>query len=221
MTTDDGLTPAESAILFILMAEAREVSSPELKTRFKMEIRKENRDKLNGLGYVTSSKPGRFFVHELADAGWVRVQEDLNFASSTGRALGAALSLIQSNLRDRVLPRTDFTTFGEMFSQKPVVPAQRAELTSEPEVRTDLDGRIRDAYKSLMSEPGAWVSLARLRGRLTDVPRAELDEALERLSLQTGVHLVPESNQKALNADEVDAALRSGGQDNHLLAIGV
>jgi hypothetical protein len=213
----DRLTASESAILIILMAYAREVSSPELKERFQIEIRKDNRDKLNSLGYVASRKPGRFYVHELTDKGWARLHDDLNFENPRARIMGAALAIFQTSLRDR-LPRFGIETFGELFSQTAVVPAQRAEPAADT---GDLGERIRGVYASLAGGAGAWVSLASLRQHFTDVPRAELDEALKRLSREDGVHLAPEDNQKTLTAAEIDAAVRSGGQDKHLLAIGV
>jgi len=99
----DNLTPAESALLILLMAEAREISNPELKERFRMTLDGKSRVKLNQAGYVSSVKVGRSFVHVLDDKGWDRVHQELNFASPAARALGAALSVLHDNLRERVL----------------------------------------------------------------------------------------------------------------------
>jgi hypothetical protein len=210
--TNDALTPSESALLIVLMAEAREVSNPELKERYNIDLTGESRRKLNELRYVASHKVGRAFVHQLDDQGWVRVHEELNFDSPRARALGAALAALHGNLRDRVLPRLD-QSFGEMFS--------RADDVTVQEEKGDLEERIREAYASLAPEPGAWVNLARLRPLFGDVDRPQLDEALRHLNRAPDVNIVPESNQKTLTDNDIDAAVRIGGQDKHLLAIGV
>ena len=237
MKNDDKLTATEGAVLMLLMAEAREIPNSEVTKRYGSALGRESREKLNRLGYLESRTEGRSIVHALGDKGWRLLTENtLEFPDVRPRIVGTALTSLHDALRSRVLPRAGLTRFGELFSQSATVPAatvpaatvpaatvlaQRAEAEPEPVGTGDLGGRIRDVYKSLASEPGAWVSLARLRAQFADVPRAELDEALKRLSRTDGVHLAPESNQKGLTAAEVDAALRSGGQDNHLLAIGV
>ena len=217
--TDDGLTPSESAILIVLMSEAREISNTELVARFGLDVRKTNRDKLNRLRYVASRKEGRTYVHALDDKGWVRVQHDLHFDSPRARALGAALFALHTNLRDRVLPRTGYRSFTEMFSHAADLPTAADEPVAEK--KDNLEERIRDAYASLADEPGSWVSLARLRPLFGDVDRSDLDQALQRLGRSPDVNIVPESNQKALGTEEINAAVRIGGQDKHLLAIGV
>ncbi|MDQ0365672.1 hypothetical protein [Catenuloplanes indicus] len=216
----DSLTASENALLLLLMSEMREISNTELTEKYG-ELKKPSRDKLNRLGYLESRKEGRTFVHALGDKGWALMEEDLHFPRSTPRVLGAALSAFHAAMRDRVLPKTQFTTFGEALSQSSIVPAQRVEAEVEPVVKDDLGERIRGVYGSLASRAGAWVSLASLRPHFADVPRADLDAALRQLSREDDVHLAPEDNQKSLTAAEVDAAIRTGGQDKHLLAIGV
>jgi hypothetical protein len=199
----DDLTPSESALLIVLMSEAREIPNAELKDRYHIDLKKPSREKLNRLRLIESRSEGRTFVHELADAGWVAVQKDLDFDSPRARALGSALAVLHGNLRDRVLQRTEFVSFGELFA------------------RPDLDARIRSAYALLAVEPKAWVSLTRLRAAFTDVARTDLDAALRKLERASDVNIVPESNRKTLTAEDQAAALRIGGQDKHLLAIGV
>jgi trans-aconitate methyltransferase len=210
---DADLTPMESALLIVLMSEAREISNTELAQRFQLTLTGRSRTKLNGLRYVDSHKVGQTFVHQLADEGWVRVQHDLNFASPRARALGAALSALHSNLRDRVLPRVDLS-LAEMFSQESAPAAT-------PEADADLQTRIRQAYRSLAKHPGAWVSLTALRPMLGDASTADVNDALRQLEQASDVNIVPESNQKTLTADDRAAAVHIGDQDKHLLAIGV
>jgi hypothetical protein len=147
----------------------------------------------------------------------VRVQRDLNFESPRARALGAALSALHGNLRNRVLPRVDLS-LAEMFSQASTPPPATPEPAAQSD--TDLQTRIRQAYGSLAQYPGAWVRLTALRPMLGNAPTADVNDALRRLEQAPDVNIVPESNQKTLTAEDQAAAVRIGDQDKHLLAIG-
>jgi hypothetical protein len=207
----DELTPSENAILIILMAEDREILNTEFTNDYRVVLRKASRDKLNRLGLIKTYTPEKILVHRLEDKGWARVQQDLDFVSSTGRAMGLALAILHTNLRDRVLPRTRFRNFTEMFARSDLVAAEGP----------NLEPRIRNAYNALAAEPKAWVALSRLRPFFGDVSTDDLDAALRRLERAPDVNIVPESNQKVLTAADRNAAVHIGGQDKHLLAIGV
>lgn len=208
----DNLTPSDSAILLALMAEARAMLNTELKERFGIDVDKDRREKLNRLQLVRSERSGRTFVHELDDKGWVEVQGTLDVSSPKARAIGGALAALHANVRERVLPRSGCRNLGELFSRGDIAPAQAA---------GGLEVRLRHAYAALATEPGAWVSLRRLRPFFADVPRADVDEALRALSRADDVNLAPENNQKTLTDADRAAAIHVGGQDKHLLAIGV
>jgi hypothetical protein len=264
--TGDNLLASESALLVVLMAEAREVLHTELRDTYGFEVRKPSRDKLVRLRYVSSRKSGRTFTLQLEDGGWVRVQKDLEVKARGAAAVGAALTALQTALRDRVLARSGCASLAELFALNDVrgevsVPGEvRGEVSVPGEVRgevsvpgdgrgevsvpgdgrgevsrtddlsggesvPDRDRQLRDrlvaTYHALAGEPGGWVGLARLRPFLADLPRDAVDEGLRRLSREAGVNVVPESNQKMLTGADTQAALRLGGQDKHLLAIGV
>ncbi|SDD94911.1 hypothetical protein [Actinokineospora iranica] len=87
-------------------------------------------------------------------------------------------------------------------------------------VETRWEQAIRDAITSLEHTRGDWVALVDLRPILNHwgTSRAAQDRHLKRLSLEGKVHLVPESNRKALREEDHDASLRLGGDDNHLIA---
>jgi hypothetical protein len=210
--TNDDLTPSDSAILIALMAEARAMLNTELIERYGIDVEKSRREKLNRLQLLRSEKSGRTFLHELDDKGWVRVQDDLDVSSPKAKAIGGALTAVHVNLRQRVLPRSGYRSLGEMFSRTDLTPSERP---------SNLDVRLRIAYAALAVEPGAWVALSRLRPFFGDMPKADVDEALRRLSRAADVNLVPENNQKVLTDADRAAALHLGGQDKHLLAIGV
>ncbi len=210
------LTPAENALLIVLMAEAREVLNTELTAVYGLDVRKESRDKLKDKQYVASRKSGRTYALLLDDKGWVHVQEELNFRSNGATAQAAAVSAVLRGLRDRVLDRSGCKSFAELFALDDVRgPA------SAPEQEKILRTRIVNAYEALKDEPGGWVSLTRLRPFFGDVSPAAMDEALRKVSREPGVTLAPESNQKVLTDADHEAAVHIGGQDKHLLAIGV
>ncbi|UWZ37498.1 hypothetical protein Drose_04235 [Dactylosporangium roseum] len=75
---------------------------------------------------------------------------------------------------------------------------------------------IRAAFARLQPQPGAWVSLARLRDDLGDRhDRRTVDEALRKLGREPGVVLAPEANQKTLDARSRAAAVIIGDQPKH------
>jgi hypothetical protein len=213
---NDELTPSENAILIVLMAEAREILNSELKALYGLDVRKSSRDKFASKRYVASRKSGRTYALALDDEGWVRAQGELAFRSNGATAHAAALTALLTSLRDRVLERSGCKSYAELFALSDV----RGPV-SGPDQEQLLRTRLVNAYAALAAEPGGWVRLTRLRPFFGDVPAAAVDEALRRLSREPGVNIVPESNQKMLTDADVAAALHLGGQDKHLLAIGV
>lgn len=209
----DELTPAENSILIVLMAEAREVLNTELKAVYGLDVRKPSRDKLGRLHLVSNRKSGPTYALQLDDKGWVHVQEELNFRSNGSTAQAAAVSALTNALRDRGLDRSGCKSFAELFALSDVRGPDSA-----PDV---LRTRIVNAYDALTDEPGGWVSLTRLRPFFGDVSRATMDDALRQVSREPGVTLAPQSNQKMLTDADHDAALHIGGQDKHVLSIGV
>jgi hypothetical protein len=85
----------------------------------------------------------------------------------------------------------------------------------------DLETRIRTVYGSLAPRPGAWLRHTDLRRKLADVPSEALDKAFLALSRADDVDMMGEANQKILTAEDRRNAVRVGGQDTHLIAIGV
>jgi hypothetical protein len=203
---DKGLSLPDFSALLVLAVEAREISNTELKELYKLSVDGERRRRLNELKLVESRKQGRGYLHLLTDAGWARLNEDLRAGAippMTGSAGAMARALLAW------LPRYMEST------GRPL-----ADLLYLPGEPASLEDRIRAAYTELAPRPEAWVSLARLRPLLGDVPRAEVDAALVRMERLPDVDLVPESNQKTLTAGDREAAVIIGNQAKHLLWIG-
>lgn len=83
---------------------------------------------------------------------------------------------------------------------------------------TDLQAKIREAYLTTASKPQDWVPLRTIRP-LVGGERADVDQALIALVRTGTVHLVPDSNRKALTDADRAAAIRIGTEDKHLIAI--
>jgi hypothetical protein len=210
----DRLGHKQTAAMLTLMVLGREVPNPELQERVGFTLTGKDRTQLNDTGYVASEKVGRTFVHQLTDSGWAwceaEMQERTPPPPRPQSVLCSALYLVLGGLsgflRQEKLRPAD--VFGVEVDVEP-----------EPEPESeDLEGRIRIAYRELVKEPRGWVGLVDLRPKL-GAPADEVDAVLKQLSGAGKIHLVPEDNRKALTAADHEAAIRIGGEDNHLLSI--
>ncbi|WP_271219711.1 hypothetical protein [Streptosporangium carneum] len=123
-------------------------------------------------------------------------------------------------------PATGDTATGDTAALAPETEAVLSPESEPGDVTASLEGepgdvtaRIRAAYAELAVEPGAWVSLARLRPLLGGFARAEVDSALKGMIHLPEVSIVPENNQKALTPEARAAAVVIGDQDKHLISI--
>lgn len=208
------LKPLQIAALVVLMAEAREISNPELKQLAGFDLTGKERTGLVDMKLIESRKvAGNALAHQLTDEGW-RTCKNLVEAvaqprgNNLGRALYVLLGDLQHSLARLRMSHADFFTADD-----------EAEAPTHPEPGTDLESRIRAAYDSLATEPGGWVSLAELRPQLGAAKRSDVDEMLRRLARTPGVHLIPVANLKSLNKQDRDAAVRIGDEDTHALSI--
>lgn len=83
------------------------------------------------------------------------------------------------------------------------------------------DQAVRNAIQELQYEPGAYVSMRRLRQRMNEMgySREDQDNALRALTRSGEGVLSPESNQMALTDADRAAAVQFGGNDNHLVML--
>jgi hypothetical protein len=208
MKQPEDLSVKERAVLFALMGEAREISNPELAERAGVRLDGKERRRLNSLKLVDSRMVGRAYSHELTDAGWHWCATELSVGlhgkvTSMEGALYAVLGGIA-----RYLGYSE-QSLADVFQQRGV----------EAEKPGDIDELITSSYLQLAGEPGKFVKLRELRARLSDVPRDELDSALERLYRVQQVNLVPQANQQALTEADRESAVRIGGEAKHMISI--
>ncbi|MEE3851043.1 MarR family transcriptional regulator [Gordonia sp. LSe1-13] len=210
------LTPSQSAVLFVLMSQARDVPNPQLRA-LAPELTKKSRETLNELGLIDSVKgPRNSFVHTLTDRGWAWCARELTEEPPKGaqppiRALYAVMAGVGRYLTAEDL-RLHEVFRAEVF---------RAEETphTEQNAASPLEERIRTGYADLAARPGAWVTLSALRAGLDDVDAATLDTALVNLQRAPGVSLIPQEDRALLTDADRAAAVIVGTQACHLFAI--
>ncbi|WP_284742788.1 hypothetical protein [Amycolatopsis sp. RTGN1] len=207
---DPHLTLPERSALLALMTLIREASNANLTDELGIKIKKEERQHLVELGYIKAWQTGRYraWVHELTDEGWRRCGDELGSPTPKGAPKATRLQYSLTRRFAAFMARSDLR-IADIFVLDDESTAPVADITD----------RIRAAYTELATAPGAGVSLTRLRRAFADVARSDLDAALLRLALEPSVRLNPEFNQKTLTPADRAAALRTGGEDVHLLSI--
>jgi hypothetical protein len=98
-------------------------------------------------------------------------------------------------------------------------PARSSDDTRTAVVNGRWERALHQELTALIRQPGDWVALADLRAALATrgLSREAQDAHLKRLSREGKVHIVPESNRKTLVDRDHAAAIRIGGEDNHLV----
>ena len=201
----------ERAAMIALMALNRETPNAELKGRYKLDVRKSARDKLNRAGLVQSRKlkGGKGYAHELTDAGWAWVVAELeNKAPDRAGSAGGALYALLNGLKVALDARG--MLLQELFAATP---------SALPQPSGSLRDRIREAYRNLASRPWDWVELRDLRAQLGDWPRGEVDPELIRMFRAKEVNLTLHEDRGRLTQADRDAALRLGVDDMHLISM--
>jgi hypothetical protein len=203
---NDRLGTQHITALFALMGVAREVDNNELQELAGFKIDGQLRRTLNERHLVTSTRQGnKPFVHDLTDAGWKRCEAELAGERPEGSGhLGGAFYLVLDGV-GRFLRREN-RTLAQVFG------------TPEP---TDpvTDKKITTLYRQLADKQGDWVRLAELRPLLNGATRTDVDAVLKDMSKAGQAHLAPDPDRKALTAADREAAIRIGGEDNHLLVV--
>jgi hypothetical protein len=219
MSTDDPilrLTPNQILVLVVLMVEARVLDNNELKALAGFSLTGTDNAKLEKLELVETDRSHRPFSHQLTEKGW-RVVRELPSAEppKEGKSASRTLFTVLANL-NRSLDRLH-VSHGEFFKQTagtPVPPVDKPTIAEVEEL-------IRAAYGELARATGNWVGLADLRGRLGNLDRASVDEALRAMVHRDDVRIIPVANSKALKPRDRAAAVRIGDEDNHMMAIGM
>ncbi len=216
----DELSARERAVLFALLSAARKLSNQELEALIGIRLTGKERRKLNELKLVESEKPGRWFVHELSDAGWRWCTEEFAAGpegrpTSLERSLYLVLGVFERYMTAARLSLADVATL-DLKAR----PAGRHKRRDTGEGDGDLTVRVEHVYRTLAPGRGEFIKLREVRERLADIPRPALDAALAAMFTARRANLIPQSDQRALTAADRDSALRIGGEHKHLISIG-
>lgn len=76
--------------------------------------------------------------------------------------------------------------------------------------------RAYETYTTQHGNPGGWMSISEIFNR-ADLTMEQVTEGIRHLSRHEGFIAVPESNQKALTAEQRAGAVWIGGQHKHLI----
>jgi hypothetical protein len=214
---NDQLGDDHISALFALMGAAQEISNNELYELAGFRIDGALRKTLNERHLVVSTRQGnKPYVHELTDAGWKRCEAELSAGPlKATKFMAGAFHMVLSGL-DRQLQR-EKRILANVF--QPEAAAVAEEPAQQAAAEPVTEATIATLYRRLAEKQGDWVPLARLRPLLGDTPRAEVDRVLKDMSKARRAHLAPDPDRKSLTADDRDAAIRIGGEDNHLIVV--
>jgi hypothetical protein len=209
---NDRLGTQHITALFALMGVAREISNNELQELAGFKIDGQLRRTLNERHLVTSTRQGnKPYIHELTDAGWKRCEAELSGARPEGSGrLGGAFYMVLDGL-SRFLQREN-KILAHVFQPENAAAAQ---TPADPVT----DNKIATLYRQLADKQGDWVRLAELRPLLNGTTRTDVDTVLKNMSKAGHAHLAPDPDRKSLTPEDREAAIRIGGEDNHLLVV--
>lgn len=202
----------ERAALFVLALENRAIPNPELVRDYGIDLRPPLRDRLNEAGLLQTTKVGRRYVHKITTEGIGWCEEELTEVETPPRS--GPLARVLFDVLRKVITHLRTTNIRLIDILRPEAPADP--LADTP---TSIETMIRGAYRELATRPQDWVRLAKLRPKLDGAERSEVDDTLFTMTKTGLVHLSPSANRRALTEDDHKAAIRVGGEDNHLLAI--
>jgi hypothetical protein len=206
------LTGPMIAALVVLMAEAREVSNPEMQELAGFTLTGSDRTNLEKWGYIKSWRTGRSYTHVLDDKGWSKVSQfgaadRPERSMSTVSALYVVLGGIARALRERGISHAEFFA------------SSAALAVSASANSTDLQTAIRKAYANAYKGPEGWVALADIRGHLTEFSRDAVDAELRVMNRLPDIHLIAVANLKSLTPEQRAGAVRIGDDDQQAIRI--
>jgi hypothetical protein len=212
----------ERAALLVLMAHREPVSNPQLRELAGFTLDGPARRTLNDLDLVRSSRHGRFYQHQLTEAGWHWCAAELSAQRpQRGGPLGNALYVLLAALRDGSAgPDRQVSRLRNLFTGG----GERAGTLDGPcpdrpaADPGDIEETIRAGYWRLARRSNDWVSLTDLRPLLEPADRQDIDAALVRLERSGAATLVPEDDQQRLTDRDRASAVRIGGSALHRIA---
>lgn len=94
-----------------------------------------------------------------------------------------------------------------------------ADITTKGNLSYPHTTHIARIIERYTETPGQWISLSWIRED-AGLIRSDFDAAMTELAKAQAVTLVPEDNQKTLDASDHEATLLIGGEEKHLVCLG-
>lgn len=202
----------ERAVMIALAALGGKLSNAELDKVYKLDLKRDFREKLNRDGLLESQKENRSFVHSLTAKGWQYVESEMgaDVPPGSGSAAGALYALL-AGLKPAA---------ARAGSLKALITGStgRSDQTRQP--ADDIPQQIHNAYRSLAKRPRDWVQLRDLRLKISGAAKSEVDSTLKRMFLDKEINLTLNDDQGSLTQADYEAAIRIGANDMHMLSIG-
>jgi hypothetical protein len=202
----------ERAVMIALAALGGKLSNAELNKVYKLDLKKQFREKLNRDGLVESRPENRSFIHVLTDKGWQHVENEMGaeLPANAGSAGGALYALL-AGLRPAA------TRAGGL---KALLAGSVGRGDQTPHPANDVRHQIHNAYRALAKRPQDWVQLRDLRLKRAGAAKSDVDSTLKRMFLNKEINLTLNDDQGSITQADSDAAIRIGANDMHMLSMG-
>lgn len=214
------LTELQTLILWALLAKAEGGSF--LKD-LRPKVTKNDREALVKAGLIICEKRGQRIWLEVTEKGWAWAGDNLE-ASLPKRSTAGSIVLQEWLTRLKAFLETRGLALADVLASSPPPPSGNSHAAnSRPRPSIDygkLRSRIRKAYLELTGgQFNARARLRDLRGKLIDVERSVLDEALKRMQREQEASLYQIDNRIEITDADREAAIYFGSEPRHLLWI--
>lgn len=214
------LTELQTLILWALLAKAEGGS---FQKDIRPEVTKKDREALVKAGLIISEKRGSRIWLEVTEKGWAWAGDNLH-ASLPKRSTAGSIVLQDWLTRLKAFMETRGLALADVLAPSPPPPSGNSHsVTYKPQTTTDYStvrSRIRRAYLELTGgQFNARALLRDLRGKLIDVERSVLDEALKRMQREQEASLYQIDNRIEITDADREAAIYFGSEPRHLLWI--
>lgn len=214
------LTGLQTLILWALLAKAEGGS---FQKDIRPEVTKKDREALIKTGLISSEKRGRSLWLEVTEKGWAWAADNLD--ASLPKRSNASSAILQEWLTrlKAFMEARGFALADVLAPSPPPAPPDPHPISVRPRPAIDypsVRSRIRQAYLELTGGRFNRRALLRdIRGKLQDVERSTLDQALKRMQREQEASLYQLDNRIEVTDSDRDAAIYFGSEPRHLLWI--
>jgi hypothetical protein len=210
-------TPEKQAL--ILWALLVRDNSAGFQNELKPEPKKADRDALEKAGLIRTEDKHRRKWIEVTDKGWAWAADHLDHDLPTRSTAGSTILQAWLTRLKAFMTSRDFVLSDVLGAQHQARKTTASPQGASAEYRK-LRERIRTAYLDIADAKfNTRVPLSDLRGRLRDIERPELDDALIRMHLEEGTTLSGLNNPQEITPEIRTAALNFKGEQMYVLWI--